>query len=105
MATVHVTLSRVDDRSDTGSTLPVETSVPEQRQRFTTGATSQISTIAATGADHLFWSVTATGGNADVSFGTTPDAGSDPMHLVLAGQTRHWSVTAAGEKIAVRTAA
>lgn len=105
MAIVHITLSRVDDRGDTGSTLPVETSVPEQRQRITTSATNQVSTIAADRADRLFWTVTASGGNVDVAFGTNPNAGSDPMHLVLAGQTRSWSVTAVGEKIAMRDAA
>jgi hypothetical protein len=105
MPTVHVTLSRVDDRGDTGSTQPVETSVPEARQRVATTASNQVLALTALQADRLFWSVTATGGDVDVSFGSAPDADNAPMHLVLAGQTRSWSVTALGEKIAVKDAA
>ena len=103
MATVHVTISRVDDRGDTGGALPLVTSVPEAAQTITSSGTSAASTIAAAKADGLVWSVTATS-NVFVAFGASPTAVSGSGHLVLAGQTRDFSVTAAGEKIAVKDA-
>jgi hypothetical protein len=85
MAKVHITLSRVDDRADTGSSMPVITSVPEAAQTMDSSASSQASGIAASRADGLFWTVTALG-NVFVSFGAAPVAGSGVGHLVLAGQ-------------------
>ena len=104
MATVHVTLSRVDDRGDTGAALPLVTSTPEAAETITRSSSSQPSTISASKADGLVWSVTATG-NVFIRFGANPTAASGQGHLVLAGQTRDFTVTAAGEKIAVKDAA
>ncbi|NWK98672.1 hypothetical protein DM806_24015 [Sphingobium lactosutens] len=103
MATVHVTLSRVDDRGDTGGSLPVVTSVPELAQTLISSSASQASTIAAPKADGLVWTVVPTG-NVFVKFGAAPVANSGEGHLVLAGQARDFSVTSLGEKIAVKDA-
>lgn len=103
MALVHITLSRVDDRGDTGGSLPIVTSVPELAETITSSGTSQVSTIAADKADRRVWTITA-GGNVWVRFAETPVAASGVGQLVLAGQSRDFSVTAAGEKVAVKDA-
>ena len=104
MALVHVTLSRIDDRGDTGGSMPVITSVPEAADTVTSSGTSAQSSIVAAKADGLFWSVTSKG-DIWVKFGANPTAAQDDGHLILAGQTRDFSVTAAGEKIAIKDAA
>lgn len=103
MAIVHVTLSRVDDRGDTGGSLPIITSVPVAVETLASSATSAASTISAPAADQLVWTVTALG-NVFVLFGASPTAVSGAGHLIPAGATRDFSVTASGEKIAVKDA-
>ena len=103
MALVHVTISRSDDRGDTGASLPLITSVPEAVDTVTSSGTSQQASITPAKADGLIWSVTSKG-DVWVKFGANPTAASDDGHLVLAGQTRDFSVTAAGEKIAIKDA-
>jgi hypothetical protein len=103
MATVHVTLSRVDDRGDTGGALPVITSVPTLVDTILSTAVSQKSTLAAPKADGLVWSITALG-NVWIAFGADPTAAAEAGHLVAAGQTRDFSVTTAGETVAVKDA-
>jgi hypothetical protein len=102
MATVHVTLSRVQSRGETNNPMPVVYSVPESAQTMASTGVSQQSTLTAT--KNQIWSVTAKG-DIFVAFGTNPAAASGAGHLVLAGQTRDFSVTAAGEKIAIKDAA
>ncbi|WP_260597798.1 hypothetical protein [Sphingomonas endolithica] len=104
MATVHVTLSKIDDRADTGGTMPVITSVPEAAQTLTSSDASTASTVASTPDYGLFWTVTARDGDVYVAFGAAPVAGANEGHLVLAGQTRDFGISADGEKIAVKDA-
>jgi hypothetical protein len=104
MATVHVTLSVVDDRASTGASLPVINSVPVAAQTLASAAASAVGNVTASKADGLFWSVTAKGGDVWVAFGANPVAASGSGHLILAGQTRDFSVAATGEKIAVKDA-
>ncbi|MFD1786956.1 hypothetical protein ACFSC3_05160 [Sphingomonas floccifaciens] len=60
--------------------------------------------IVAAKADGLVWSITATG-NVWAKFGTgTPVAVEGEGHLILAGQTRDFTVTDAGETIALKDA-
>jgi hypothetical protein len=103
MAIVHVTLSRVDDRGSTGAALPIITSVPVDVDTVTSGAASAQSSIVAGAADGLVWSITALG-NVWVAFGVNPTAVADSGHLIAAGQTRDFSVTAVNEKVAVKDA-
>ncbi len=105
MATVHVTLSRVDDRGDTGGSLPLTTSQPTLVETLTSSGTSAASTIVAPKADGLVWTVKAKGGDVWVNFDTgTPVAASGAGHLIFAGSREDFTVTTNGEKIAVKDA-
>ncbi|MCP3729240.1 hypothetical protein M9978_02265 [Sphingomonas sp. MG17] len=103
MATVHVTISKVDDRGDTGASVQLITSVPTAAETMTSSGSSAQAAITPSKADGLFWSVTATA-NVWIAFGANPTAVSGAGHLILGGQTRDFAVTSAGEKIAVKDA-
>lgn len=98
MAIVHIVLSNTS-----GATLPAVSSVPLEAETITSDDASQVSqTIASTAADRS-WSITSTG-NVWVAFGSMPVAVEGTGHLVLAGETRNFSVTAVGERVSVRDA-
>jgi len=102
MATVHVTLSRVEARGDTGEAIAVPTSVPVAAETLTSSPTSQAGTKTATKNSGLFWTVVARGGDVWVAFGASPVAGPGLGFLVLQGWERAFSVTSVGEKIAIK---
>jgi hypothetical protein len=106
MATVHITLSKVQSKSVNGTTMPVPESVEVAADTITSSATSLQSSISPSNADAggLFWTVTARDGDVWVKFGVSPTAGSDSGYLVLTGQTRDFGITLAGEKIAIKDA-
>lgn len=108
MAMVHVVLCNVRNRDKTGSTMPVPESQPIASETVASSATSQKLSInggsvpAATPSE-TYWSVT-TKGDIWVNFGANPVAGSGAGWLLLAGQSREWSVKQSGEKIAIKDA-
>ena len=99
MATVHVTLGRVGARAETGSTLPVLSSVPRDVATLVSAPASAAAPLVAQAGE--IWSLTVKGGDVFVAFGSAPVAVSGAGRLLLAGQTREFAVTAAGEKLAV----
>jgi hypothetical protein len=102
LATVHVTLGRVSARADTGSTLPVLSSVPRAAETLvSTPASAAAQMVGQVGE---VWSITVTGGDVFVAFGAEPVAASGAGRLLLAGQSREFAVTAVGEKLAVISA-
>jgi hypothetical protein len=103
MATVHVTMNYVQARALTGATLEVAQSVPEDAATVTSsGSSAEVGGIV--GVLNGVWTVTAIGGDVWVAFGTNPTAGADSGHLIPAGSTRDFGVTAAGEEIAIKDA-
>ncbi len=103
MATLHVVLSRVVSRADTGATLPTPESVEVDADTVTPSGTSQLSSLTA--ADQDVWIVTAMGGSAWLKFGAgEPVAASDDGWLIVDGQTRDFAASAAAEKLAYKTA-
>lgn len=103
MSTVHITLSTLTGRATNYEFVPVPASTPKLAETLTTSATTATSTIAAPALD-LFWSVTARDADLWVAFGATPDPSAGLRHLVLAGTTRDYAVTKAGEKFAAKEA-
>lgn len=103
MATVHIVLSKVQGLALTGVTMPVANSVPLYSDTKTSSVTSQQSDITAPDTN-AFWSITATGGNVYVKFGSNPTAVTDEGWLILDGQTRDFAVSAASEKVAIKDA-
>lgn len=106
MATVHVCLAHVIARA-AGGPAPVVQSVPVGSDTVTSSGTSAQSSLTASPsgvAGSQFWSVTATGGNVFVAFGSDPTAAADAGWLVLDGQTREFSTSQTGEKIAIKDA-
>jgi hypothetical protein len=109
MATVHITVSTVRNKSQAGQPMPVPRSVPEAADTMTSSAVSQQSTIVANpeGENHSssrYWCVTALG-NVWINFGTNPTAAAESGWLVLAGVPTFFSVSAKNEKIAIKDAA
>lgn len=105
MATVHVVLAGASGRSSTGSTMPVMNSVETSADTLTSSGTSaQADFNAGTDWQHLFWSITATGGNVYAAFGADPAAAAESGWLILDGQTREFAVSAASEKVAIKDA-
>ncbi len=106
-ATVHIVLSAVPNRDRTVGVftvpMPVALSVPLFSDTKTSSGTSAQSDITAPDANS-FWSVTVTGGNVFVKFGSNPTAASDDGWLILDGQTRDFAVSAASEKVAIKDA-
>jgi hypothetical protein len=104
MATVHIALCNVTANARiVTSTMPVPESVTAASDTMTSSGTSQQSSAVASRVGQ-FWSVTVAGGDVFVLFGADPTAVSDAGFLVLDGQTREFSVTAAGEKVAIKDA-
>jgi hypothetical protein len=101
MSTVHVTLSAVKGRANTGVTMPVPDSVELGAETINSTSTSAASTLSTTSLD-CFWTVSAMGGAVWIKFGASPSAGSGGGHLIQDGQTAHFAPMAAGEKIAVK---
>jgi hypothetical protein len=104
MATVHVVLASVDQAcSVSGNVIPVPKSAPVNQDTVTTTASSQVAAITAPQPPNgLFWSITAADANVWANFGTgTPTAVAETGWLILAGQTREFAVSVAGEKVAV----
>jgi len=105
MATVHVVLAGASGRSATGATMPVPNSVPTGVDTMTSSASSaQANFNAGSRWEGLFWSITATGGNVYVAFGSDPTAVTDEGWLILDGQTREFAVSAASETVAIKDA-
>lgn len=102
MATVHVTLGRVGARAETGSTLPILPGAPRAAETLASAGVSAPAGLVAQAGE--VWSLTVTGGDVFVAFGPNPVAASGAGRLLLAGQTRDFAVSAAGEKVAVITA-
>lgn len=101
MATVHVVLSRVRSRGDTGGTLPVLESVPSGVDTVTSSGTSALSSLTAGDAD--VWNVTASGGAVWLKFGPgTPVAAADDGWLLLDGQSRDFAASTDAEKLAIK---
>lgn len=103
MATIHVTLSSINKRGVSDTAFPVINSVPRAAKTLTSTASS-VPEASISGANGEVWSVTAKGGDVYAAFGAAPVAAADSGHLILAGQTRDFAVTTAGEKIAVKDA-
>jgi hypothetical protein len=102
MATVHIVIAEVENRAErSGATIPVIKSIPKSVETITTTVTSQPSTIETVESDD-FWSVTATGGNVWIEFGITPVAAPGRGWLILNGETREFSASMVGEKLAIR---
>jgi hypothetical protein len=102
MATVHVALARVTGHGYAGF-VPVAGSVTIGSDTVTTSGTSAVSTL--TGQVDQVWSVTARDGDVWIKFGPdTPVAAAEDGWLVVAGQTREFSVSAAAEKLAIKDA-
>lgn len=108
MATVHITLGQVTGVSVQAVSMPAARSVPIAADTMTSSGTSAQSSITAdTGGlsrQAAFWSITVTGGNVFVRFGSDPTAASDTGHLILDGTTRDFAVSATGEKVAIKDA-
>ena len=102
MATVHISVGDVNSRGDTGMSMPVRKSQAKYSQTMTSTGSSAASTITAVQALDDFWSITAKGGDIYAAFGLTPNAAADPRELILDGQTRDFSATEAGEKVAIK---
>ena len=102
MSTVHVTLSSIGNKAQTGTTMPVVNSISSGADTLTSSASSAQSSL--TGEVGQFWSVTVTGGNVWGKFGTDPTAASDHGHLLIDSTTRDFAVTVAGEKLAIKDA-
>lgn len=98
MATVHVTLGRVGARAETGSTLPLLSSVPRAAETLVAGAASVASVVA--GQPGEVWSIAVIGGDVFVAFAASPVAASGAGRLLMAGQRWDFAVTTAGEKLA-----
>jgi len=103
MATVHTTIEAVNGTSALGGVMPVAQSIETLAETLTSSATSAAGTIEAPGKN-LFWSVTVSGGDIWVKFGTDPTAASGSGYLMTDGQTRDFAVTLVGEKIAIKDA-
>lgn len=104
MATVHIALCNVTANARiVTSTMPVPESVTVGSDTITSSGTSQQSSVVASRVGQ-FWTVAVTGGNVYVCFGADPTAATDAGHLLLDGQTRAFSVTAASEKVAIKDA-
>lgn len=102
MALVHISILNVQARADTGSTMPIPNSVEAAADTMQSSAASAQSTITA--ATGRFWSIT-TKGDIWVKFGVNPTAITEEGHLIVAGSTRFFAVTAANEKVAIKDAA
>lgn len=100
MATVHVVLCRVAPRH---WNLPIPDSSPLGADTLTSSGISTQSSLTAPDG-HAVWSVTVFGGNVFIAFGADPTAQVDSGWLVLDGQTRDFTIGAAGEKIAIKDA-
>lgn len=103
MATVHISLTQVQERATTGATIPVPDSIPAAAQTMTSSGTSAQSTITASSSEGV-WVVTAKGGDIWVAFGANPTAAQGAGYLVLAGTTRDFGINAVGDKIAIKDA-
>ncbi|WP_188064782.1 hypothetical protein [Sphingobium sp. KCTC 72723] len=106
MPLVHITLSNVQARADTGATMPIPDSVEGAADTMQSGGASAQSSIVADGPVLLkarFWTIAAKG-DVWVKFGSDPLAAADAGHLVLANQPRSFAVTAVGEKVAIKDA-
>jgi hypothetical protein len=81
--------------------MPIPTSVPRVAETKTSSASNQVGAITAQAGE--VWNVTASGGDVWIEFGATPTAASgDGGWRLLAGQTRDFAVSAAGETYAIK---
>lgn len=109
-AKVHVTLNKINSRAENSREIvSVPQSQPLAAETLTSSGTAQTGTIVASpqtvgNASTRLWEVTSSGGDVFVAFGTAPTAASGTGFLVVAGSTRYFSVTNAGEKISVKDA-
>lgn len=86
MATVEFAFVKAMDLAEFGSA-PVVSAYASAVETITTTASTQATTAAASNGDVC--EVTASGGDVYVSFGSAPNAQTDPgRRRVLAGQTR-----------------
>lgn len=105
MPTVHVALATVQARAITGATVPVVDSVPVASASQASAAASAV-VAGLTGQPGQFWIVTATGGDVLVAFGADPDTDDGANWLLVGGAgPRDFAVKAAGEQIAIKSAA
>jgi hypothetical protein len=101
-ATVHVCLSVVQDRANTGSTLPVAPAKPRAAETLTSGASSAAGNLVADEGD--VWELTVTGGNVWVKMDTgNPNADSGLRRLLLDGAVVAYGADA-GQKLAYKDA-
>lgn len=101
MALVHVTLANVQDRAQTGSTLPIPAAADDGADTLTSSGTSQLASLTA--AEGQVW-VIATTGNIWVKFGSgTPLAATDSGFMLTAG-VHHFGADAS-QKVAIKDAA
>lgn len=103
MATVSVVLSSVSNnaRSGLNAVMPVPDAVPAGKDSVTSSAASQQAAVTSPAeADGLFWTITATGGNVWVQFGTDPTASAGNDHLLIDGVPRDYAA-AGSQKVAV----
>jgi hypothetical protein len=81
---------------------PVADDAVVSSETITSSGSSQATTIAATSlsGNDVFWSVTTSGADVWVTFGTTPTAAAGTTWLLVDGQTL-WVRATAGYKCAV----
>ncbi len=108
MATVHIVLSQVGGRSTGGAAMPVANSIPIEVDTMTSTTSSVKSSIVASkgglASASAFWTITGSGGNVWLAFGSDPTAAADSGWLLLDGQTRDFAVTGAAETVAIKDA-
>jgi len=104
MANVHLELSPVKGRANTGSTMPSSDSVEyDSESQATTSSWVEVANIVAP-TTNLFWFVAPSGGDVLVRFGPDPANAGGNGRRVPAGMVRDFAVTSANEKCAIKSA-
>ena len=97
--TCHAVLCQILNRGGAGGqTQPVPKSVPVGKETETASGAAVETDLAATSAENEYWIVTVNGGDVWVRFAASGSASAGNDWLMLDGETREFSVTAAGEK-------
>ncbi|MFB9952037.1 hypothetical protein ACFFP0_24575 [Rhizobium puerariae] len=108
MATVAVTLSAVSNHANSGlnAVMPVADAAAYDSDDLTSSGTSQQVTTVVVPSDgrQYFWTITASGGNVWVTFGSNPTATAGTSWLIVDGTTRDFAASA-GQMTAVIDAA